>query len=78
MHDRLPTDVARLLSELMATGRYATEDDLLRAALEALGDEEGELEAIQAALVELDRGVPAIPAIEVFAKLRLKHRLPTD
>ena len=35
---RFPGDIAKLLREQMATGRYACEDDILREALRALAE----------------------------------------
>ena len=51
-----PPDVQQLVRERMATGRYASEDDLLREALHALSAEEEGLRAIQEAVAELQAG----------------------
>jgi Arc/MetJ-type ribon-helix-helix transcriptional regulator len=65
---------------MMATGRYQSEDDLLREALERLNDEavdeEGDMQAILEGLNEIDRGVPGVPLEE--ARQRLLQSLAED
>ncbi len=50
------TDTAQKIRNQMATGRYASEDDLLSAALEALVEDGAELRAIEEGLLSIDRG----------------------
>jgi Arc/MetJ-type ribon-helix-helix transcriptional regulator len=71
-----PPEVKRLVDQRMATGKYASEDDLLRDALEALSEESDELAAIQAGIDELDAGDPGAPLAEVFDAIRRQHGVP--
>jgi putative addiction module CopG family antidote len=54
----------------MATGHYTTEDDVLRDALRALRDKEDDLEAVRAAVAELQAGDPGTPLDEAFDIVR--------
>jgi putative addiction module CopG family antidote len=69
-----PADVKQLVETQMAGGHYASEDDLLRDALKALSAEESEVEAIRAALAELDAGDPGISIDEAFDQIRRESR----
>jgi len=73
MSHSISDDIARLIHERMATGRYASEDELLREALAALSVEEDDLQAIQAAIDELQAGDSGVPLAEAIAAL---HRRP--
>ena len=70
-----PPDVAQLFRERMASGRYATEDELLKEALLALADQEEDLLAVREALAELEAGDAGVPLDEAFASLRRRHRV---
>jgi Arc/MetJ-type ribon-helix-helix transcriptional regulator len=80
MSDRFSPDVAALIQQQMATGRFASEDDLLREALERLADDaiedDCDLAAILEGLDEVDRGVPGIPLEE--ARQMLLQNLAED
>jgi Arc/MetJ-type ribon-helix-helix transcriptional regulator len=56
-----PQDLQRLVDARMATGQYPTEDDVLRGAMHALRDEQEDLEAVRAALAQLQADDVAIP-----------------
>ncbi|MEX2138966.1 MAG: hypothetical protein WD894_06870 [Pirellulales bacterium] len=75
-----PPDVAALVRQQMATGRFASEDQVLREALERLADDavedDGDLAAILEGLDEVDRGVPGIPLEE--ARQMLLQNLAED
>ncbi len=73
-----PTDVKQLIESRMASGKYATEDELLRDALEALDAEATALEAIQAAITEWHAGDAGVPLSEGFDQIRRRHNVPTD
>ena len=53
---QLPPDVEQQVKELMATGQYATEADVLRDALAALKRRDEELAAIQAGIEDMESG----------------------
>ena len=52
----LPPDVQAQISRHIATGHYASEDDVLRAALRALAFRHEELAAIQAGVDDMEAG----------------------
>ena len=58
----------------MATGKYATEDDVLRDALRALQHEDVETVAIQAAVDEWQQGDEGLPLEEAFDEIRRSIR----
>jgi Arc/MetJ-type ribon-helix-helix transcriptional regulator len=67
-----PPEVQRLVETRMASGKYASEDELLRDALEALAAESEELQAIQDAIAEWRGGDPGVSLGEAFDIVR--HR----
>lgn len=73
-----PPDVKQLIESRMASGKYATEDELLRDALEALAAEATELDAIQSAITDWRAGDPGIPLQDAFDQVRLRHNVPTE
>jgi putative addiction module CopG family antidote len=70
-----PPDLQSLVSKQMASGRYASEDELLRKALRALAEEEEDLDAICESLAEWAAGDPGLPLEDAFAAVRAKHGL---
>lgn len=62
----------------MASGKYATEDELLRDALEALNAAASELEAIKTAITEWYAGDAGVPLSEGFDQIRRRHNVPAD
>lgn len=81
MNMPITPDVQRLIERRMASGHYATPDDVLRAALHSLEQEEelgefvpGELDAL---LAEGEQSGPALDGEAVLAELRgLRSRHP--
>jgi Arc/MetJ-type ribon-helix-helix transcriptional regulator len=51
-----PPDLDRLIREGLASGEYASEDDLLLAAMQALRDRDEALGGIQEGLADFDAG----------------------
>ncbi len=72
-----PPDVKRLVESRMASGNYASEDELLRDALEALSVEAEELEAIEAAVSEWHAGDSGLPLADAFDEVRRQHGTST-
>lgn len=70
MTRNLSADVETLIRQLMATGRYRSEDDLLREALERLNEDaadvDEDMDAILEGLEEVDRGVPGMSVDETI------------
>jgi putative addiction module CopG family antidote len=75
MKYEFPPDVKQLVRERMASGQYASEDDVLREALQALAEEEADVIAIRQAVAEMDMGDEGIPLDEAFETIRRKHGL---
>lgn len=73
-----PPDVQRQINERMASGRYATEDEVLRDAFESLAWEERELKAVMQAVEALDNGDEGLPLDAAFDQLRQKHGVRGD
>ncbi len=80
MNMPITPDVQRLIERRMASGNYATPEDVLRAALRSLEQEEelgefapGELDAL---LAEGEQSGPALDGetvLEELRSLRLRH-----
>ncbi len=70
-----PSDLRELVMEQMASGKYASEDELLRCALLALAEEEQDLDAARESLAEWRAGDSGVPLNEAFDALRRKHGL---
>jgi putative addiction module CopG family antidote len=70
-----PDDVQALMGEQLASGKYNCEDEVLRAALQALAEEDEDFEAVQKALAGWRGGEQGISVVETFEMLRRKHGL---
>ena len=68
---QFPPDVEKVVKEEMATGHYATEDELLRAAMYALRRHNEEVAAIQAGIDDMEAG-RSRPFEEADAHFRAK------
>jgi putative addiction module CopG family antidote len=74
----LPPDVEEMVRQRMASGKYPSEGDLFREALQALSEEEQDLAAIQEAVAEWRAGDSGIPLDEAFDALRTKYAVRSD
>lgn len=72
MTEPLSPAVEQLIQAQMASGHYASEEELLLTALRALEESEAELSAVQAGLDSVDRGDAGVSLDEAFEKLRRK------
>jgi Arc/MetJ-type ribon-helix-helix transcriptional regulator len=70
---QFPADIESLVQQQLATGHFATPDDVLRAALTNLQLEENEASAIQQSIDRLDGGEEGIAVANAFQQLREKY-----
>ena len=75
---QFPSDVQQIVRARMASGRYASEDEVLREALQALAEEEQDLEAGREAVAEWRAGDASLPLDEAFDSVRANHDLAQD
>ena len=75
MSYQLTPAVERLMREKMASGQYASEEQLLVEALQALDASDEELRAIEEGLQSVENGEHGVPIDEAFARLRERHRI---
>ena len=73
MQTQLPADVQQNLTAWIATGRYASEEEVLRDALRALADEDDDFNAVRQAIDEVEAGDKGMPLRQAFEELRNKH-----
>ena len=78
MQHRFPPDLEDRIQASMASGRYASEDDLFRAALDTLESVETEAQGLQAAINAVKNGDAPVPLDDAFSALRQKYDLSTD
>jgi Arc/MetJ-type ribon-helix-helix transcriptional regulator len=72
---QFPADIEYLVQQQLATGYFATPDDVLRAALKQLQLEEDEVNAIQQSIDRLDSGEEGVAVEDAFQQLRQKYNL---
>lgn len=77
MNYQLPPDVQVQIREYIAAGRYASEDDVLRAALRALSFHHEEVAAIQAGIADMEAG-RLRPFEDVDAEIRRQFGFLND
>jgi len=75
MNHYSPT-LEQLIQARMASGRYASEDELLIDAIRALDDEDEELRALEEGLKDVDSGDEGTELHQAFAELRARNNLP--
>jgi Arc/MetJ-type ribon-helix-helix transcriptional regulator len=76
MSYQFPPDINAIVQHQLAAGYFGTEDDVLRAALGYLSEENDDVRAIQESLDMMEAGDEGRPAEEVFAALRAKYNIP--
>ncbi|PQO40850.1 type II toxin-antitoxin system ParD family antitoxin [Blastopirellula marina] len=72
MIHEFPPDLEQQLQAQMATGRYRSEVDLIREALNALGQQSEDLAAVEAGLDDLNEG-RVRSLTDVASEIRQKH-----
>jgi Arc/MetJ-type ribon-helix-helix transcriptional regulator len=69
-----PSDLQQSIQALLATGKYDSEDAVLRSAVAALRQREEDIAAIRAGIADMEAGRYR-PLAEVDAEFRQKHGL---
>jgi putative addiction module CopG family antidote len=70
MHYSFPPELLELVAARLASGRYSTEDELLRDALRALDEEDEDLTAARDAIAEWRDSDQGTPLAEAFDEVR--------
>ena len=78
MSYQFPPDVEELVTQRMAAGSYASEDDVLRDALHALAEQAGDLIAVEAAVTGLHAGDEGQSLTDAFNEIRRRHKVGSD
>ena len=65
-----PPDLQQLVADRLASGRYRSEDDMLREAMHVLAAQEDDLFAVQEAIAAWKAGDEGIPVKEAFEIIR--------
>jgi len=52
----IPADIQQRVNALLETGRYASEEEILRAAVAALEEQNADLAAIQSGINDMENG----------------------
>jgi Arc/MetJ-type ribon-helix-helix transcriptional regulator len=73
----IPADIQERVNALLGTGRYASEEEILRAAVTALEVQDADLAAIQAGVKDMERGRYR-PFAEFDAEFRRRNQIGTD
>ena len=68
-----PADLQDFVRERMATGRYGSEEDLLRDAFHPLAEEEENLGAVREALAEWRAGDDGVSLDDAVENIRQTH-----
>ena len=66
----LPPDVQQMVAAMLASGRYQSEEEVLRDALRALAEQDEDLDAIRKAIAEWKDGDAGMPLTEAFQVIR--------
>ena len=78
MSYQFPPEVDEIVKRQMASGTYATEDELLLDALQSLESEQRDWRAVEESLSTLERGEQGVSLNEAFAAIRSKYNVPQD
>ncbi len=77
MSYQFPPDIDAFVKNQLASGRYASEDDLIREAFDALRRQEEDIAAIQAG-IEDERAGRVKSLADVDAAMRERYQIPPD
>lgn len=73
-----PADLLEFVRDRMASGKYASEEELLRDAFQALAEEEEDVTAVREAVAQWQAGDPGVPLDEAVETVRRKHGILRD
>jgi Arc/MetJ-type ribon-helix-helix transcriptional regulator len=73
----IPADVQQRVNALLGTGRYASEEEILRAAIAALEEQNADLAAIQSGVNDLEDG-RFRPFADFDAEFRERNQVAKD
>jgi putative addiction module CopG family antidote len=68
-----PPDLRKLIELRLDSGRYSTEDEVLRDAMRALAEEDEDLVAVREAVAEWRAGDMGTPLAEAFDEVQRRH-----
>ena len=66
----VPHDVEEMVARQIASGRYRTDEEVLRSALQALEEIDDDFLAIEEAIDGWRRGEPGTPLVDAFRQVR--------
>ena len=73
----IPADVQERVNALLGTGRYASEEEILRAAVAALEEQNADLAAIQSGINDMENGRYR-PFADFDAEFRSRNQVEKD
>ncbi len=76
-NNHLSPQLEALLQKQLATGDYATEEDVLLAALQSLDSQNEEWAAVNEALQTLDSGNPGLSLDEAVQEVHKRNNIPS-
>lgn len=77
-HYDFPPQLDELLQEQLSSGEYASEDDVLLAALQSLQATSDDRAAVREALDTLDAGEQGVSLQEAFDEVRRRNNVTSD
>ncbi|MCH8046221.1 MAG: type II toxin-antitoxin system ParD family antitoxin [Planctomycetes bacterium] len=75
---QFPPDLEDEINERMASGQYASQDDLFRDALRALRLQDADVIAVKEAIADMEAGDRGIPFDQFVEEFRKQHNVPQD
>ena len=78
MNFPFPQDLQEFVRERLASGKYASEEEPLRNAFQALAEEEDDLDAVREAVAEWRAGDPGVPLDDAVETIRKTHHHSQD
>lgn len=72
---KFPPAVSQLVQKQLASGQFATEDEVLLAALQTMETESEDWQAVREALDCLDEGDRGMSLQEAFDEIRKRHSI---